>query len=642
VQRRHLVALLALVLCAAPAAAQRLNPVKWKLAFEPSTALPGATVLGRLTATMEGEWHLYSMTTPKGGPNETTISLAENPAVQSWKIYQPKPERKLDPNFGIDTETFAREAVFLVEVQIAPNAPAGPVDLTANTRFQACTDRECLPPRRVAATATLTIDPAAEAAPPVIPAGYSEFKPAAAATPATGTTPLSVPSPSGGTAAPGGLGTFLALAFGFGLAAIFTPCVFPMIPITLSFFMGSGEKPRSAAIRQAFIFCLGIIVLFTGIGFAITAALGPFGAVLLGSNPWVNLFIAIVFFIFGLSLLGAFEITLPSGLLTRLDSASRGGGTAATLLMGLTFSLTSFACVGPFIGTLLAASVQGDKLQPLLGMAAFATGLASPFFLLALFPSWLARLPRSGGWMVRVKVVLGFVVLAAMLKYLSSVDQVLQWNILTRERFLAIWFVLFMLPGFYLLGLLRMEGIRPDEPVGTGRLLTGTAFLAFALSLLPGMFGSRLGELDAFVPLASDTTVASGEGERSGLAWMKNRYNEALAKAREENKLLLVSFTGYACTNCHWMKANMFPRPEVIAAMKDMVLVELYTDGTDPESEQNQRLQETRFGTVAIPFYAIMDAREQVIATFGGATRKSPEFVAFLEKGSTVRTAETR
>jgi thiol:disulfide interchange protein DsbD len=275
-------------------------------------------------------------------------------------------------------------------------------------------------------------------------------------------------------------------------------------------------------------------------------------------------------------------------------------------------------------------------------MAAFATGLASPFFLLALFPSWLQRLPRSGGWMVRVKVVLGFIVLAAMLKYLSSVDQVLQWNVLTRERFLAIWFVLFALPGLYLLGLLRMEGIRHDEPVGIGRLLVGTAFLAFSFSLLPGMFGARLGELDAFVPLASESTLATNGGSGGGLAWTKNRYDDALAKARAENKPLFVSFTGYACTNCHWMKANMFTRPEVRAALKDMILVELYTDGTDAESERNQRLQETRFGTVAIPYYAIMDGGEQVMATFAGATRRAPEFMAFLDKGNPLRTAETR
>ncbi|MGB9605555.1 MAG: protein-disulfide reductase DsbD family protein, partial [Bryobacteraceae bacterium] len=285
-----------------------------------------------------------------------------------------------------------------------------------------------------------------------------------------------------------------------GLAAVLTPCVFPMIPVTVSFFLNKPATGRARAVFEALVFSLGIVVLFTGLGLMVTALLGPFGMVRLGANPWVNGFIAAVFIVFALSLLGAFEIALPSGLLTRLDQASRGGGLGSTLLMGLTFSLTAFACVGPFVGTLLAASLAEGGWKPALGMLAFAAGLASPFFLLALFPSYLKRLPRSGGWMERVKIVLGFVILAAAFKYLSAVDQVLGWNALTRERFLAVWVVLFALAGLYLLGLLRLPGVRPDEPLGLLRLLTGAALLAFALSLVPGMLGGRLGELDAFVP----------------------------------------------------------------------------------------------------------------------------------------------
>jgi len=633
---RVLAVFVAFGLCV-PAEAQKLNPIHWKFELKPASAAPGGHVLGRLTATMDDEWHLYSLSTPKGGPIASTVSLADSPAIASYKIYQPQPVRKLDPNFGIETETFGKEVAFLFDIAVSPSASGGPVELTANARYQSCTDRQCLPPRRVPSTATLTLDAAARTETPTIPAGYTEFVAAA-------TAPAAAPAIQKGGAAVAGdsLVTFLLIAFGFGLAAIFTPCVFPMIPITLSFFLSREGASRSETLKQAILFCLGIIVLFTGIGFAITALLGPFGVVQLGSNPWVNGFIALVFFAFGLSLLGAFEITLPSGLLTRLDSASRQGGVIGTLLMGLTFSLTSFACVGPFIGTLLAASVQGSKLQPLLGMAAFATGLSAPFFLLALFPSYLKRLPRSGGWMVRVKVVLGFVVLAAMLKYLSSVDQVLQWNILTRERFLATWFVLFALAGLYLLGLLRMEGIDKDETVGVARLLVGVGLLAFALSLLPGMFGAKLGELDAYVPIGSGGGIANGAAVPESAGWMKNDYTGALARAKAEGKPVLIAFTGYACTNCHWMKANMFPRPEIAAALKDIIKVELYTDGTDPESGQNQKLQETKFGTVAIPFYALVEANGNVIATFGGATRQAPEFLAFLTKGNPVRTAESR
>jgi thiol:disulfide interchange protein DsbD len=395
-----------------------------------------------------------------------------------------------------------------------------------------------------------------------------------------------------------------------------------MIPITVSFFLNDR-----GGIRQAIVFSLGIIVLFCALGLGVTAAVGPFGVVQLASNPWVNGFIAIVFAAFALSLLGAFEITLPSSLLTKLDAASRRGGYLGTLLMGLTFALTSFACVGPFVGSLLAASVQLKGSQPILGMASFATGLAFPFFFLAAFPSYLKKLPRSGGWMARVKTVMGFALLAIMLKYLSNIDQVLQLNWLTRERFLAAWFVLFAMAGLYLLGLLKLEGVEEGESLGIGRML-----LIFAFSLLPGMFGAPLGELDAFVP--ASTTVGGFGGRTTadaGPPWLKNQYREALDRAKQENKLVLVSFTGYACTNCHWMKANMFPRPEIAGALKDLVLVELYTDGTDAESEANQKVQDQKFATVAIPYYALLDPDEKVVASFDHRTTSTEEFLEFLK-----------
>jgi thiol:disulfide interchange protein len=469
----------------------------------------------------------------------------------------------------------------------------------------------------------LTVDPTAAPAGLKIPAGYAEAQ----------APPPQSPLPPNGSSVPAeGLGAFVLVAFGFGLASIFTPCVFPMIPLTMSYFLNRQSGGRRESVVQAAVFCLGIVVLFSGLGLATTALLGPFGIVTLGSNPWVNGFISALFIAFGLSLLGAFEITIPSVILTRLNKSADQGGIAGSLLMGLTFSLASFACVGPFVGTLLAASVAGGSTRPLVGMVTFATGLALPFFLLALFPSYLQRMPRSGGWMARVKVVMGFVILAASLKYLSSLDQVLQWGFLTRERFLAAWIVLFSMAGLYLLGFVRLEGIKPDDQLGLGRLLSGVAFLVFSISLLPGMFGGKLGDLDAFVPLATGSGGLGG-GSQSTLVWMKNQYREALDRARREAKLVLVNFTGYACTNCHWMKANMFTRPEIAAAMKDFVLVELYTDGTDAESEANQNVQLARFQTVAIPFYAILDADEKVVATFAGSTKDAAEYLAFLQKG---------
>ena len=298
--------------------------------------------------------------------------------------------------------------------------------------------------------------------------------------------------------------------------------------------------------------------------------------------------------------------------------------------MGLTFSLTSFACIGPIVGPLLVASVQQKGAQPVFGMLSFATGLAAPFFLLALFPSYLQRLPRSGGWMARVKIVLGFVVLAVMLKYLSNIDQVLQTHWLTRERFLAAWIVLFALPGLYLLGLLPMEGIRREERLSVTRALIAACFLIFSVSLAPGLFNARLGDLDAFIPEGSGNVLGATTAEAGGTVF-KNNLEGALAAAREADKLLLVNFTGYACTNCHWMKANMFPRPEIQAVLKNLVVVDLYTDGTDADSEKNQKLEDQKFGTASIPFYALMDANQNVIATFPQLTRDPKEFLSFLQ-----------
>jgi thiol:disulfide interchange protein DsbD len=615
-----------LVAAAALAVAQKLNPVQWSLEPEQPKVAPGSTVRLRLTARLDPGWHIYSMTTPRP-PIATTISLTENSLTSGSEVYQPKPVRKLDPNFQSETETFEGTVVFLIDAATSKGAPAGPAEITAQMRYQLCDATRCLPPVRRTAAATLSIDPGSPSSVLPVPAGYVRFDPSA---------PVQA-APSPAPAATRELGPFLALAFGFGLAAIFTPCVFPMIPITMSFFLSRQDDTRKNAVTQALVFCVGIVVLFSLLGLAVTALLGPFGIVLIGSNPWVNGFIVAVFFALGLSLLGAFEITIPSSLLTRLDRASQRGGMLGPLLMGLTFSLTSFACVGPFVGTLLAASVQGGKVQPALGMVAFAAGLASPFFLLAVFPSYLQRLPKSGVWLARVKVVFGFLILAAMFKYLSNIDQVLQWNVLTRERFLAAWIVLLALPGLYLLGFLRLEGVKPEEKLGVARLLVASLFLMVSISLIPGLSGARLGEIEAYIPAPAGGFGRTGSATQS--VWMKNEYRQALEKGRAESKLIFVNFTGYACTNCHWMKANMFPRPEIADALAQFVLVELYTDGTDEASRLNQEFQERKFQTIAIPFYAILDADERVIATFPRLTRNAQEYLGFLRSGERSRTA---
>jgi thiol:disulfide interchange protein DsbD len=609
--------LLTVLASAALAQSEKFNHVQWKLSLDSATAAPGATVTGRLDATVDPEWHMYSLTTPPG-PIPTTIDPENSPAVEKVTIFQPPPVRKFDPNFNADTETYEGTQTFYARIVLKKGLAEGPVTITLKPRYQTCSGTSCIPPRTREVSAELNVAGGAPAVAFNIPSGYTEAK------------PKSVDTRAAAASDQGSLFAFLALAFGIGLAAIFTPCVFPMIPITMSYFLG-----QSGGIRLATTFCLGIIGCFSAMGLILTLALGPAAVVQLGSNAWVNGFIALVFFVFGLSLLGAFEITIPSGVLTKLNAASGQGGFLSTLLMGLTFSLASFACVGPFMGTLLAASVGADKVRPVLGMLVFATGLALPFFLLALFPKYVQKLPRSGEWLSRVKVVMGFIVLAAMLKYLYSLDAVLQTGVLTRERFLAAWVVLFGMAGLYLLGFVRLPGISKDAELGVPRLLLGTVLVIFGLSLIPGMFGARLGEIEAYIPPASSTSIVGGGSNSGELAWIENNLPAAFAKAKAEGKMVLVNFTGYACTNCHWMKANMFTKPEINGVMKNMVLVDLYTDGTDAASQANQKLEEEKFQTVAIPFYVLYDPNQNVLATFPGLTRKPQEYLAFLNTKAT-------
>ncbi len=590
---------------ASPAVAQPKH-VAFTLDAQPNPVAPGGKTLLRIAAKLEPGWHIYSVSSPGGLPANFKIA-SDNAPIEKVRTFQAPPTKSHDANLGADIETYEGEAVFLLELQLKKDAPAGEGQYTLDARYQVCNASECVPGHWTGPFA-LTISPTAPAAAPAIPQGFSEVKPRAA-------------NDADAASAEGWPG-FLALAFGFGLASIFTPCVFPMIPITMSYFMNKQGGESKGNVAQAVTFCLGIIVLFSGIGLLVTAALGPVGVVALGQSPWVNGFIAVLFVFFGLSLLGAFEITIPSSLLTKLNQSSEKGGLIGTLLMGLTFALASFACVGPFMGALLAGSISGGSLRPFVGMVAFATGLALPFFLLALFPSYLQRMPRSGGWLARVKVVMGFAILAWSLKYLASVDQVLRWNVLTRERFLAVWIVLFASAGLYLLGFLRLEGVKPDDRMGLGRLLCGMGLVAFAISLAPGMGGGKLGELDAYVPL--------NEG---ALQWMQNQYHEALDRAKREGKLVFVNFTGYACTNCHWMKANMFTRPEIEAAMQKYVLVELYADSGDAVADANQKLEISKFNTVSEPYYAILSPDESVVASFPGITRDPAQFAAFLRKG---------
>jgi thiol:disulfide interchange protein DsbD len=634
------------------ATASAQEPVNWSIEPQGNSFAAGGQALIRVRAVVDEGWHLYSSTHPDGAPNAMAFYVSESPGITSWKSYEPPADRHFDTVFGKEVEWHVGHVDFFLLVDIASDAPRQ-TPLKLGMRYGVCNDAVCLTPvkslstvipvtasapQEVSAPATHTAMKTIEiperllvragllAAPATAAAADAAERIAAAESPSSGT-------PSSGSPADQGLFRFAGLAFGMGLLAIFTPCVFPMIPITMSYFMSTQSGEKKASVTQATVFVVGVIALFTGLGAAVSVILGPFGMQTLGSNVWVNLLIALVFFAFAASLLGAFEITMPSSAVTSLNRFTQGSGVFPTLMMGLVFALASFACTGPFVGALLASSVSGGSMAwPIFGMLMFSTGLALPFFFLALFPSYLGKLPKSGGWLGRTKITMGFLILAAAFKYLSNVDQMYQLNLLPRERFLAIWAVIFGLAGAYLLGFLKIED-DDSSKVGLGRLAAGAALLALALSLIPGMFGGRLGELDAYVPSAEHSGLSLAGGGDGKSPWLKDDYAGALAKAKAENKNVLVSFTGYSCTNCKWMKTNMFPRENIAGLLDQFVVVELYTDGIDDAAEANQTLQLERYKTAAIPFYAVVGPDDKPIAEFAGRTTDEEIFRNFLSQG---------
>ncbi|MEO7659374.1 MAG: cytochrome c biogenesis protein CcdA, partial [Pyrinomonadaceae bacterium] len=500
-------------------------------------------------------------------------------------------------------------------------------DLALDVRFQLCDETRCLPPKTQRVSFFGVED-----------VRKSGVNPQASATAASTDTDPAVTSPIINSQTPADLWPFLWLAVTLGALSLLTPCVFPMIPITVSYFTSHSSGSRAKSVKLATIYSIGIIGTFTIVGMLLAIFVGAAGINLFAANPWINLLITGIFLFFAFNLFGAYEITIPTGILTRLDSITRskegeGSGIIGALLMGLTFTLTSFTCTSPFVGTILVSASQGDWQMPLLGMLAFSSVFALPFFVLALAPQLLSQLPRAGGWMNSVKVAMGFLEVAAAMKFISNVDLVWKWGIFTRDVVLAVWIAIGVVLSIYLLGKFQLSHDSKPERLGAFRMISAVFSLAVSFYLLTGLFGAKLGELEAFLPPDLNRSSARFLGNRDEeLKWIVNDFPAALALGKTEGKHVLVDFTGYTCTNCRWMEANIFVKPEVDAELKKFVLVQLYTDGEGELYEKHQQMEQDMFGTVALPFYAVFDGDGKIISSFPGLTRNASEFVDFLKK----------
>lgn len=657
---RHIY-ILAVVTLLFPFSIQAQNEVQLELRVEQEEVAVGEQFEAIVHASIGEGWHLYSMDVPPGGPIPTTLSVAEGAIFEAaGPPSQPEPIPWFDQNFGMETNYFEDTVDFTVPVRVKESASPGNHELTIQFRYMVCNDTTCLPPQTRGVNGFLSVVPGtgiasssqsdletgeatglqeeeSPAAAPVSPEPEGVPASPAASAPETQAEVPAADSTAPGSGLPVSTVAYLWFAMTMGGLALLTPCVFPMIPITVSYFTKRDSGDRSRAVFEAGLYSIGIILTFTLLGFLLTFLFGAGGINRLAASPVVNLAIAAIFVFFALSLFGVVEIGLPNSWVNAVNRKSAGStGVTGILLMALTFSLTSFTCTVPFVGTVMVAALQGDVLWSLLGVTAFATVFSLPFFLLALFPSWLQALPRSGNWMNSVKITMGFLELAAALKFISNVDLVYQWEFITRPVFITVWLALALVTTGYLLGWFRFPHETASETVGISRVLFATFFLAVSFYLLRGLFGFPLGELDAFLPPRDygEVRVASfmqpgGEGEQR---WLSS-YDDALERARVENKPLFIDFTGYTCTNCRWMEANIFPLPEVQAMFSEFVLVRLYTDGTEPEHAANQELERERFGTIALPFYAIISPREETLVTFSGLTRDRSEFVSFLREG---------
>lgn len=696
--------LLLLTFFLSPAFAQIQDPVKWNTSVK---RISDTEAELKITATLEEGWHLYSQSLPSDeGPFPTEFSFTETKYYSLiGKVKEGKPKSEYDPNFDMILAFFDGSAEFTQKIKI--NTDAG-FSVKGLVYFMVCNETMCLPPKEIDLTFKLE-GTSGEEAPEIVPVvedtittGESlpadsccnkileilesgEFGTGSKRTKATrlDTSGFIISNgPEDGECHPRtfegksiekpveSYGEFFWLAFLAGLAALITPCVFPMIPMTVTFFMKAG-KSRKSAIRSGLLFGFSIIAIYTTIGSLVSVLVGQEAANFLATHWIPNVLFFLIFVVFAASFLGMFEITLPTSFVNKMDAKADKGGLIGVFFMAFTLVLVSFSCTGPVAGTILLTAASGEVLKPFIGMLGYSLAFALPFTLFAIFPNWLSNLPKSGGWLNSVKVVLGFIELALGLKFLSIADQTYHWGILDRDIYLALWIVIFSLMGLYLLGYLKFSHDSDLPFLKVPRLLVAIITFTFVIYLIPGMWGAPLKALSGYLPPQSthdfDLTRTTGTGGSANELCEAPKYGESLHLphglngyfdyeqgmecAANSGKPVFIDFTGHGCVNCREMEARVWSDPKVLQMLRDdFVVIALYVDDKKimlPKEEQyiskydgklkknlgekNFDFQVCEFNYNAQPFYVTLDNKGNLLEAPTFYDLNVDNFVKFLE-----------
>jgi thiol:disulfide interchange protein len=690
--KKLLIAVFALLSLAGYGYSQIINPVSWEFSFSRQEVKNGENVDLIFKATIDEGFHIYSSDfDPAVGPNVAVFNFNPHPSYKLvGKIKAINSIRKYDDIFGGEVAFFNKKAVFKQTVKILSKE----YKIDGELNVQACTDTdgkctqqpadfEFKGAKVVAVNAAQGSFVAAQSESLIKDTGQLiDVKQVASRLPNEKLNKINLKlKERGNSREPSSLYEFMFLAFGAGLLALLTPCVFPMVPMTVSFFTNSSSS-RIEAIKKALIYGFSIVFIYGIIGLVGSRFNGPGFANILATHWAPNLLFFSVFFFFGLSFLGLFEITLPSSFVNKVDAQADKGGMAGVFFMALTLVLVSFSCTIPIVGGILVLAAGGQVIKPVLGMLSYSLAFAVPFTFFAMFPSWLNKLPKSGGWLNLIKVTLGFIELALGLKFLSVADQVYHWNLLDREVYIAIWFVLFIILGIYLLGKIRLPHDSETHVTTVPRLLMAVVSFSFSAYLLPGLFGAPLKALSGYLPPLSthdfdlpgiirEYSTGTDDPKSGNVLCEEPKYKDtlhlphglqgffdykqALKCAKEKNLPLFIDFTGHGCVNCREMEANVWSDRTVLNILKkDYLVVALYVDDPMklPETEfytseydkklkktigaQNSDFQIDRFKNNAQPFYVLLNPfTEEPLAQPIGYESSVPRFIDFLEEGKT-------